>query len=87
MHTSKDEFDFEVKVKKIRHNFHSYVCESCRRIVKVSISLQLKEENQYGANVQTFAITLMNQEFVSMSRTREIISGLPQNEMSLSERY
>lgn len=86
-YTSKDEFDFEVKVKKIRHNFYSYVCESCCRTVKVSVPSQLKEENQYGMNVQALAITLMNQGYVSMSRTREIISGLTQNEMSLSEGY
>lgn len=60
---------------------------SCCRTVKVSVPSQLKEENQYGMNVQALAITLMNQGYVSMSRTREIISGLTQNEMSLSEGY
>lgn len=74
--TSKDELDFEIIVKKIRHNFYQYRCEDCDEIVKTQVSLHLKEGNQYGERVQTLAITLMNQGYVSMSRTKEIIYGL-----------
>lgn len=87
IYTSKDELEFEVQVKKIRHNFYEYKCEDCGKSIKVNTPLYLKEENQYGTNVQALAITLMNQGYVSMNRTKEIISGLTQNEISLSEGF
>ena len=83
----KDETDFEIVVKKIRHRFYESVCPQCGRKEKVAIPDRLKEENQYGYGVQELILTLVNEGFVSMKRTREIISGLSQGEITPSEGY
>ena len=44
----KDEFDIEIRVKKIRHRFMEYECTCCNQILNVPIPNELKEENQYG---------------------------------------
>ena len=83
----KDEFEFKIVLKKIRHAFIETKCVKCGNVEMISIPVRLKEENQYGSNVQALALTMMNQGFVSMNRTREIISGLTNNEINLSEGY
>lgn len=47
----------------------------------------MKEDNQYGKQVQSVALALMNEGMVSMNRTKSIISGLTHNEINLSEGY
>lgn len=83
-YVSKDELDFKVIVKRIRHNFHEFICKDCGQKVKAKVPKELKEENQYGKNVQALAITLINQGYVSMGRTSEIIYGLSMQEIKLS---
>lgn len=83
----KDELDFKVYVKKIRHRFIETVCPQCGHVEKQAIPTNLKEDNQYGKQVQAVALTLMNEGFVSMNRTKSIISGLTHNEINLSEGY
>lgn len=85
--SSKDELEYQIIVKKIRHNFYSYVCENCGKKINVKVPTELKEDNQYGHNVQALAITLMNQGYVSMKRTSEIIYGLSMSEINLSVGY
>lgn len=85
--TIKDECEFKVVVKKIRHRFYETVCPNCGQHEKVLIPNHLKEENQYGKGVQSLALTLVNEGFVSMKRTREIIGGLTNNEINPSEGY
>ena len=83
----KDEFDFKIVVRKIRHRFYETYCPVCGHTEKVMIPNRLKEENQYGTGVQTLALTLVNEGYVSMKRTKEIISGLTGNEIEPSEGY
>lgn len=83
----KDEYDIDIVVKKIRHRFYEMQCQECGMIYKEKIQVSLKEENQYGKGIQTLALSLMNEGYVSMSRTKEIISGLTQNKINLSEGY
>lgn len=47
----------------------------------------MKEDNQYGKQVQSVALALMKEGMVSMNRTKSIISGLTHNEINLSEGY
>ncbi len=83
----KDEFDFKVVVRKIRHRFYETFCPKCGHSEKVMIPNNLKEENQYGTGVQNLVLTLVNEGYVSMKRTKEIIAGLSGNEIELSEGY
>jgi len=83
----KDEFELEIVVKKIRHAFQETMCKKCGCTVMQPIPNRLKEENQYGLNVQAIALELMNVGWVSMNRTKEIITGLSRNEICLSEGY
>ena len=83
----KDELDFKIIVKKIRHRFIETICPSCGNVAKVNIPVDLKEENQYGKRVQALALSLMNEGYVSMNRTKNIISGLTNDEINLSEGY
>lgn len=85
--TIKDEVEFKVVVKKIRHRFNETKCPVCHHREKVTIPASLKEENQYGTGVQALALTMLNEGFVSMKRTKEIVSGLTAGEINLSEGY
>lgn len=84
---TKHEFDFEITVRKIEHQFNEYVCTCCGRKLNVPIPNNLKEENQYGTNVQAIAVSLINEGCVSYNRTRTLIKEFSGNEMDLSEGY
>lgn len=84
---TKDEFDIEVRVKKIRHYFMEYKCQKCNQLINVPIPKELKEENQYGNNVKAIAISLINEGCVSYNRTRNLIRGFSNNELDISEGY
>lgn len=83
----KDELDFEIIIKKKRHQFFVYTCKVCGETFKTSIPMKLKEENQYGSKVQALSIALVNQGCVSFNRTKEIITGLTEGQINLSEGY
>lgn len=84
---TKDELDYEVKVIKKRHHYKEYICNDCHKKVKKSIPTKLKEENQYGYNVQATALTLANIGNVPMNKVKKIIYGLTMGEINLSEGY
>lgn len=83
----KDEYDFKISIKKIRHRFIETTCPKCGTWAKQEIPNHLKEENQYGNGIKTLALTLLNEGYVSMMRTKEIISGLSNNEINVSVGY
>jgi len=85
--TTKDEFDYQIKIIKKRYHFKEYKCSDCNSIVRKNIPVNLKEENQYGNNVQATALTLTNIGNVPMNKVRKIICGLTMNEIDLSEGY
>lgn len=84
---TKDELDYLIKTIKKRIHFKEYKCPNCNKIVRQKIPVNLKEDNQYGNNVQATALTLANIGNVPMNKTRKIISGLTMNEIDLSEGY
>ena len=83
----KDDFDIEIRLIKRRNEFCEYECLKCGREIKVPIPNNLKEENQYGSNVQAMAVSLINEGCVSFKRTRELIHGFSGGEMNISEGY
>ena len=48
----KDELDYKIVVVKRRHRFIEYKCEECGKKFHEEIPNNLKEENQYGPEVQ-----------------------------------
>lgn len=84
---TKDEFDYQIKVIKKRIHFKEYTCPKCNKIVRKNIPVNLKEDNQYGSNVQATALTLMNIGNVPINKVRKIISGLTMEEIILSEGF
>lgn len=83
----KDCLDYRVVVEKIRHTILVYRCPDCGKEVHVRIPDDMKEENQYGTQVQALALTLMNQGNVSLNKVRKIIHGFTGGEIHLSEGY
>ena len=72
----KDEIDYEVKVIKRRHHFVEYICPCCGKACHTPIPTELKEPVQYGPNIQTTALALLNLGFVSVSRSACFLTGL-----------
>jgi hypothetical protein len=83
----KDVLDYKIIVEKTRHVFMVYRCPCCGKEVHDRIPNNLKEDNQYGPQVQSLALSLMNVGHVSMNKTRKIISGFTGNQINVSEGY
>lgn len=83
----KDCLDYKVVVTKTRHEFRVQRCRQCGKKVHESIPMDLKEENQYGVQVQAMALTLMNQGNVSLNKVRKMTYGFTEGEIQLSEAY
>ena len=83
----KDCLDYKIVVEKIRHRFKVYRCPQCEKEVHERIPADLKEENQYGVQVQAMALTLINQGNVSLNKVRKMTYGFTGGEIQLSEGY
>lgn len=83
----KDELDYKIVVIKRRHQFVEYKCEECGKKFHQEIPNNLKEENQYGPEVQALELTLMNQANVTMNKAQKITYGITNGEIDLSEGY
>lgn len=83
----KDELDYEVVVKKKRHQFSVCKCEECGQVFHQSIPVELKEENQYGNHVGALGLSLMNIGNVSINKVRKMIYGLSEEEINPTEGY
>jgi hypothetical protein len=83
----KDCLDYKIVVTKTRHGFRVQRCRQCGKEVHERIPMDLKEENQYGVQVQAMALTLMNQGNVSLNKVRKMTYGFTEGEIHLSEAY
>lgn len=83
----KDELDYKIVVEKRRHRYLEYKCTKCGKRFHQEIPNNLKEENQYGPQVQALELTLMNQANVTMNKAQKITYGLTNGEIDLSEGY
>ena len=83
----KDELDYKIVVVKRRHKFMEYECKECGKKFHQEIPNNLKEENQYGPEVQALELTLMNQANVTMNKAQKITYGMTNGEIDLSEGY
>jgi len=83
----KDELDYKIVVIKRRHKFVEYECKECGKKFHEDIPNNLKEENQYGPEVQALELTLMNQANVTINKAQKITYGMTNGEIDLSEGY
>lgn len=83
----KDELDYKIVVEKKRHTFVEYKCKECGESFHQKIPNNLKEENQYGPQVQALELTLMNQANVTINKAQKITYGLTDGQINLSEGY
>lgn len=83
----KDELDYKIVVVKRRHKFIEYKCEECGKKFHQEIANCLKEENQYGPQIQALELTLMNQANVTINKAKKITKGMTNGEIDLSEGY
>lgn len=84
---TKDEIDIDIRVQKIRNEFHKYQCPICKREIVTPIPNYLKEDNQYGSNVKAIAISLVNEGFISFNRTKKLINGFSSGAINMSEGF
>jgi len=83
----KDELSYRFVTVKRRNHFYKYECKTCHKEVHQNIPNRLKEENQYGSEIQSVALSLANEGNVSMNKIRHIINGLSNGEIDMSEGY
>jgi transcription elongation factor Elf1 len=83
----KDELDYKIVVVKRRHKFVEYKCKECGKKFHEEIPNNLKEENQYGPEVQALELTLINQANVTINKAQKITYGMTNGEIDLSEGY
>ena len=84
---TRDCFDIELRVVKKRYKFYEYKCLDCGCLIKTSIPLELHADNQYSSTVKALVLALTNIGYVSINRTRKLISGITDNKINLSEGY
>lgn len=83
----KDELSYMFVPIKRRHKFIVYKCECCNKEVHSNIPVRLKEDNQYGSEINALALTLTNEGNVPCNKIRRIIKGISHNEIDMSEGY
>lgn len=83
----KDELSYRFVPIKRRNHFIKYQCNCCHKEVHQNIPNRLKEENQYGSEIQSVALSLANEGNVSMNKIRHIIRGFSHGEIDMSEGY
>ena len=83
----KDELDYKIVVEKKRHIFVEYKCGDCGKTFHKNIPNNLKEENQYGPQVQALELSLMNQANVTINKAQKITFGMTNGQIDLSEGY
>ena len=84
---NKDELSYRFVPIKRRNHFIKYKCKCCHKEIHEKIPNRLKEENQYGSEIQSVALSLANEGNVSMNKIRRIIRGFSHGEIDMSEGY
>lgn len=83
----KDELSYRFVSIKRRNHFIKYRCKECQKTVHHNIPKRLKEDNQYGSEVQAMALSLSNEGNVSINKIRRLIRGFSHGQIDMSEGY
>lgn len=83
----KDELSYRFVPIRRRHHFIKYKCKDCHKEVHKNIPNNLKEDNQYGSEIKSVALSLLNEGNVPMNKIRRIIKGFSENTIDMSEGF
>lgn len=83
----KDEFDVVIKTVKRRHKYALYACRQCGMVTRIQVEKHLKQQNQYGSNVQALALSLMVTGNMAMNKVCMTLSGMTGGEIHPCEGY
>ena len=72
---------------KIKHVFYEYICNDCGTLLRSVIPPNLKEEAQYGGNLQAPALSLTNTVNASMNKVSMFLQGMTNGELTPCEGY
>lgn len=86
-YVEKDEFDVIIQTVKRRHKYALYECQECGAIIRLRIEKHLKQQNQYGSNVQALALSLMVTGNMAMNKVCMVLSGMTGGEIHPCEGY
>lgn len=84
---TKDVKDYKIIVENTRHEYIEYKCSCCGKLVHKLIPNHLKEECQYGSNLKSLVLTLINVGNVPLNKIKRILSGLSIEEINPCEGY
>ena len=83
----KYEYDVQVKVVKVKHEFYYYECNNCGTIFRSQIPPNLKEKVQYGSGIQAFALSLTNTVNAAMNKAAMFLAGITGGDLTPCEGY
>lgn len=83
----KYEYDVRIKVVKVKHEFYFYECNSCGTVFRSQIPPNLKENVQYGSDLQAFALSLTNTVNASMNKVSMFLNGITGGKLAPCEGY
>ena len=83
----KFEYDVRVKVVKIKHVFKYYQCMDCGTVFRALIDPHLKENAQYGNELQALILAQINSENVAINKVASFMAGITHGELTPSEGY
>lgn len=84
---TKYEYDVQIRVVKIRHEFHYSKCLDCGTVFRSVIPPSLKEEAQYGNTLQALALSLVNTVNAPMNKTSMFLAGITGGELTPCDGY
>ena len=83
----KYEYDIQIKVVKVKHEFFYYECNNCGTVFRSQIPPGLKEKVQYGSGLQAFALSLTNTVNAAMNKTAMFLAGITDGGLTPCEGY
>lgn len=83
----KQELDYDVVLIKRNNKFVNFHCNDCGNDFHANIPNDLKENIQYGKNIQSLAVCLTNEIYTPFNKTVKLISGITDNKINMSESY
>ena len=80
-----DIIDVEIIVTKTRNLIHNYKCNCCHK--NVTANEKLPRGVTYGDNVNSIALSMMNESNTALNKVSSFFSGITDKEINLSEGY
>ena len=80
-----DIIDIEINVKKTRNKIHNYKCSCCHK--NITTNKNLPRGVSYGDNINSIALSMMNESNTALNKITSFLSGITNNEVNLCEGY